>query len=290
MGTGTLTALEGIGETTSRVIAQSYRGETPEYLVALEDGPGIPLGAGAEHRSGLRGDCHSHSSWSDGGASIREMALAARSLGHEYLAVTDHSGSATYAHGLDPERLRAQLEEIATLDEELAPFRILTGMEVDIGADGSLDLDDEALAELDVVVASAHSALRMERRAMTQRLVMALANPHTDILGHPTNRKVTGRGRPPSDFDAELVLAAAQRFDKAIEINCRPERQDPPDDLLELVVGWGCKVAIDTDAHAPGQLEWINYGCDRAAAASVPLDSVVNSWPRDELLAWTRER
>lgn len=287
---GTLTELEGIGETTSTVIAQAHRGGTPAYLVTLEAGPGIPLGAGGPYREALRGDCHSHTVWSDGGASLREMALAARSLGHEYLAVTDHSGSASYAHGLDPGRLRAQMAEIGDLNEELAPFRILTGMEVDILADGSLDLEDELLASLDIVVASAHSKLRMERRAMTERLVMALANPHTDILGHPTGRKVAGKGRPPSDFDPELVLAAAKRFDKAVEINCRPERQDPPDELLALAVEWGCKVAIDTDAHAPGQLEWLNYGCDRAATASVPLASVVNTLPGDDLLTWTSGR
>jgi putative hydrolase len=160
-------------------------------------------------------------------------------------------------------------------------------MEVDILEDGRLDLDDELLASLDVVVASVHSKLRMPADEMTPRMVLAMASPHTDILGHCTGRIVVGRGRPQSEFDPELVFAACSRFDKAVEINSRPERLDPPDDLLALAVEWNCKIAIDTDAHAPGQLEWLPYGCDKAARADVPVESIVNSWATDDLLAWT---
>src|SRR5205085_413989 len=234
----------------------------------------------------LKGDCHTHSHWSDGGAPIEEMAKTAQALGHEYLVMTDHSARLTIAHGLSAERLRDQLLEIERLNEELAPFRILTGMEVDILEDGTLDMTDEMLGQLDVVVASVHSKLSMDREAMTKRMVLAMANPHTDILGHCTGRKVVGRGRPQSKFDAELVFAACARFDKAVEINCRPERQDPPEDLLQLALEWGCKVAIDTDAHAPGQLEWQNYGCDKAARMDVGADEVVNTMTADGLVSW----
>jgi putative hydrolase len=215
------------------------------------------------------------------------MARAAIALGHEYMVLTDHSPRLTVAHGLSPERLAEQLVEVAELNERLAPFRILTGMEVDILEDGRLDLADDLLAGLDVVVGSVHSKLRMAAAEMTERMVVAIASPHVDILGHCTNRMVTGtRSRPQSEFDPDYVFAACARFDTAVEINCRPERMDPPDELLELALDYECKVSIDTDAHAPGQLEWLPYGCDKAARHAVPLDQIVNSWDADTLLAW----
>jgi putative hydrolase len=258
---------------------------TPAYLAALDDAP-LDAGEGAELRAALRGDCHAHSTWSDGGAPIEAMARAAMALGHEYLVMTDHSPRLTIAHGLDRDRLLAQLDEIAALNERLAPFRILTGIEVDIFEDGSLDQDEDLLARLDVVVASVHSKFRLPEREMTERLVLAVASPHVDILGHCTNRKVTGRGRPGSVFDADLVFAACARFDTAVEVNCRPERQDPPEELLALALEWGCKVAIDTDAHAPGQLEWQAYGCDKAARLGAGPDDVVNTMTAADLVAW----
>lgn len=283
---GRLQDLEGIGPSTGGVVAEAHEGCVPRYLAELERTSVVPLGKGAPHRAALRGDCHSHSTWSDGGAPIEVMARTAIELGHEYLVITDHSARLTVAHGLDADRLRAQLDEIADLNGRLAPFRILTGMEVDVFEDGGLDLDEDLLGELDLVVASIHSRFRLDREAMTRRMVLALASPYTDILGHMTNRKIVGRGRPPVDFDPEVVLAAAARFDKAIEVNCRPERQDPPEELLELAVEWGCRIAIDTDAHAPGQLEWLNHGCDKAARCGVAPDQVVNSWSATDLVAW----
>ncbi|MBL8778121.1 MAG: PHP domain-containing protein [Acidimicrobiales bacterium] len=284
---GTLTELDGIGDSTGTAIAEAAKGLVPEYQRKLEESTVVPLGAGRDIREALRGDCHLHSHWSDGGAPIADMAATAQALGHEYLVMTDHSPRLTVAHGLNRDRLLAQLDEIEALNAELAPFRILTGIEVDILEDGTLDQDEDLLARLDVVVASVHSKLRMEPQLMTQRMVLAMASPHTDILGHCTGRKVVGRGRPPSDFDAEIVFAACARFDKAVEINCRPERQDPPDDLLDLALEWGCKISIDTDAHAPGQLEWQNFGCDKAAAHDIAVDEIVNTWAADDLLAWT---
>ncbi len=290
----TLTDLPGIGKSTAEVITQAASGEVPTRIAILEERTQIPLGAGADIRAAIKGDLHSHSTWSDGGASISAMARTAMDLGHEYLVVTDHSPRLTIAHGLNRERLLGQLEEIAVLNEQLAPFRILTGIEVDILVDGALDQDSDLLERLDVVVASVHSKLKMETREMTERMVLAVASPQVDILGHCTGRKVKGFGvdltevRPQATFDAELVFAACARFDTAVEINCRPERQDPPAELLDLALDWDCKISIDTDAHAPGHLEFQNFGCDKAAAHGIDPAQIINTWPAEELLAWTR--
>jgi putative hydrolase len=284
---GKLTDLAGIGPTTGKVIAEALDGGTPAYLAELEEETVLPVGEGAALRAALRGDCHTHSTWSDGGAPIEKMARTAIALGHEYMVLTDHSPRLTVAHGLTAERLRAQLDEVDRLNEELAPFRILTGIEVDILPDGELDQREDLLARLDVVVASVHSKLRMERAEMTRRMVSAVASPHVDILGHCTGRKLVGRGRPPSVFDAEVVFAACAQFDTALEINCRPERQDPPDDLVELALDWGLRFAVDTDAHAPGQMEWQVYGCDKAARHGIDPDRIVNTMAADDLVAWT---
>ena len=286
-----LQELPGVGDKTAAVIIEALLGRTPEYLEQLEREPQPELStAAAEYRRLLRGDCHSHSDWSDGGSSIRDMAEAAIGLGHDYMALTDHSPRLTVAHGLDREGLTRQLKVVAGLNDELAPFRILTGIEVDILEDGALDQDEGLLAELDVVVASVHSKLSMEARFMTRRMVAAIESPHTDILGHCTGRKLVGRGRKPSSFDAQAVFRACVDTGTAVEINSRPERRDPPRELLEQAVAMGCLISIDTDAHAPGQLEWLGLGCEQAAGASVPPARVVNGWGLDRFLAWTARR
>lgn len=285
---GTLRELSGIGEVMERTILEALAGEVPVYLRRLEATGGRPVfELGADLVAALRGDCHAHSEWSDGGVPIREMAEAAREIGHEYMALTDHSPRLTVANGLSPDRLREQLDVVAQLNAEMAPFRILTGIEVDILEDGSLDQKDELLARLDVVVASVHSLLRQDSEGMTRRMVAAMANPHSDILGHCTGRLLTRRGRPESTFDAEVVFAACARFDKAVEVNSRPERKDPPKRLLRLAVEAGCRVSIDSDAHSPGQLGWQPIGCERAAACGITADRVVNTWSADQLLEWT---
>ncbi len=284
---GTLKELPGIGAVTERVIVQAAGDEVPEYLERLEAEHEGPVAAGgAELRARLRGDLHTHSDWSDGGSPIREMALAARDLGHEYVALTDHSPRLTVANGLSVERLLQQLDVVAALNEELAPFRILTGIEVDILEDGSLDQDPALLSRLDVVVASVHSKLRMPSAYMTPRMVAAIANPAVDVLGHCTGRMVTGnRSRPESEFDAEIVFEACRRFGVAVEVNSRPERLDPPRRLLGLAVETGCLFSVDTDAHAPGQLDWQPYGCERAQECGVKADQVVDAWPLADVLA-----
>jgi putative hydrolase len=229
---------------------------------------------------------HSHSDWSDGGDTIRDMAVKARDLGHEYLALTDHSPRLTVANGLSVERLREQLDVVEELNRELAPFRILTGVEVDILDDGALDQSQEMLQRVDVVVASVHSKLRMDGDAMTRRMVAAVSNPNVDVLGHCTGRLLVGRGRPESDFDADIVIAACKQFDTALEVNCRPERLDPPRPMLRKASEQGIKIAISTDAHATEQLEWQPYGTDRAAECGVTPERVVNALPADQLLEW----
>ena len=282
---GTLQSLPGVGETTAHVIAEALRGEQPGYLSKLlADQP-------ASERSGLRlalrGDCHTHSDWSDGGSPPAEMAQAARDLGHEWVALTDHSPRLTVANGLSAERLRAQLRLIEALNEQLAPFRILTGIEVDILEDGALDQREDLLRELDVVVASVHSKLRMPAGPMTARMLAAIRNPHVDVLGHCTGRLLGGaRGsRPESVFDADAVFGACREAGVAVEINCRPERMDPPDRLLRLAAEVGCVFAIDTDAHAPGQLDWQGNGTVRAEKFGISADRVINARGADEVTA-----
>jgi putative hydrolase len=286
---GRLQTLPGIGEKTERVVVQALAGEVPSYLERLEaDRPDPAEGLGASLRALLRGDCHTHSDWSDGGSPIEVMAETARDLGHDYVVLTDHSPRLTIANGLSEERLRRQLDLVDEINEKLAPFRVLTGIEVDILEDGGIDQSPELLDRLDVVVASVHSKLRQEPTGMTFRMTRALENPYVDILGHCTGRIVVGRGRPESTFDAEAVFATAVAQDKAIEINCRPERLDPPRRLLKEAVEAGCRFSIDTDAHAPGQLEWQPFGCDRAVECGVDPDRVVNTLGAEDLVAWAQ--
>jgi putative hydrolase len=281
--------LPGIGKTTAAAVHEVLGGEAPAYLRELEErAPRLAAGPALDLLVALRGDCHSHSDWSDGGGPIEEMAEAASDVGHEYLALTDHSPRLTVARGLSPERLERQLDEVARLNESLAPFRLLTGIEVDILDDGSLDQEERLLSRLDVVVASVHSSLRMPRVEMTRRMLNAVRNPNVSVLGHCTGRRILGRPRPQSDFDAEAVFAACKEAG-TVEINSRPDRLDPPEDLLKLAKSIGCTFSIDSDAHAPGQLSWLRHGCEMAAAAGIGPEAVANTRPLPEFLAWARE-
>jgi putative hydrolase len=283
---GTLADLPGIGRTTGTVITEAARGDQPAYLAKLLERGFEPVAGGEAMRTELRGDCHTHSDWSDGGSPIREMAEAAIMLGHDWMVLTDHSPRLTVANGLSAERLTRQLDVVAALNEELAPFRILTGIEVDILDDGALDQTPELLGRLDVVVASVHSKLRMPGEEMTRRMVAAVSNPNVDILGHCTGRRVRGRPRPESDFDPATVFAACRDNNVAVEINSRPDRLDPPRRLLTHALELGCVFSIDSDAHAPGQLDWLPYGCERAEECEVPPERVINTKTLDDLLAW----
>ncbi|WP_405836083.1 PHP domain-containing protein [Streptomyces platensis] len=288
---GSLARLKGLGPKTTRVIEEALAGARPEYLTHLEEETGGPLVEGDQGqrlRQALRGDCHLHSDWSDGGSPVETMARAARDLGHTWCVLTDHSPRLTVARGLTAERLRQQLSLVAEVNERLAPFRLLTGIECDILDDGSLDQEPELLEQLDVVVASVHSKLRMDKGPMTRRLLAAVRNPLVDVLGHCTGRQITGKLRPESQFDAGEVFAACAEHHTAVEINCRPDRFDPPRRLLRLALETGTLFSIDSDAHAPGQLDWQIYGCARGEECGLPPERVINTWTERQLATWTR--
>lgn len=280
--------IKGVGESSLAVIREALAGEVPSYLADLRAKarpvPSVKLS--------LRGDLHTHSEWSDGTTPIELMASTAQWLGREYIALTDHSPRLKIANGLSSERLRDQLKIVAKLNAASSGFRILSGIEVDILDDGSLDQTPAMLDKLDIVVASAHSKLRMPRREMTARLLGAVRNPHTSVLGHVTGRLVKGsRGtRPQSEFDAAAVFAECAERGVAVEINSRPERQDPPDTLLKIAVDAGCLFSIDSDAHAPGHLGFVADGAARAEAAGIPADRIVTTWKMDRLLDWASAR
>jgi putative hydrolase len=284
----TLRRRKGIGDSTFGVIQEALGGRVPAYLTDLRERAGVQRSSAL--RGLLRGDLHSHSEWSDGLTSIDLMVAAARALGHEYLALTDHSPRLRVANGLSTERLRAQLEVVAGMSGD--GFTLLSGIEVDILEDGGLDQEPAVLRELDIVVASAHSKLRMERAPMTRRLVRAVSSDRVDVLGHVTGRLVEGsRGtRPPSTLDAKAVFQACAEHGVAVEINSRPERQDPPDELIAIALELGCLFSIDSDAHAPGQLSLLDYGAERAEAAGVPPERIVTTWPLARLREWTGRR
>lgn len=275
---------KGIGESTFSVIRQAQAGEVPDYLADLR-GEVAPERTSAL-RARLRGDLHAHTDWSDGTTPIDVMADAARALGHEYLAITDHSPRLRVARGLSSERLREQLPLVRAQSRD--GLTMLTGIEVDILEDGALDQDPDLLAELDIVVASVHSQLRMHAREMTDRMLAAVAQPHVNVLGHCTGRLVQGeRGtRPPSQFDARAVFEACAENGVAVEINSRPERQDPPDELIAVAMDAGCLFSIDSDAHAPGQLSLLDHGAERAEEAGVPAERIVTTWGLERLRAW----
>ncbi|QQR99554.1 MAG: PHP domain-containing protein [Austwickia sp.] len=288
---GTLTELPGVGPKTAAVIAEALDGGTPAYLADLEREAGPLATGGEEVLAATHGDLHSHSDWSDGGSPIEEMVATAMELGHSYLALTDHSPRLKVAQGLTAERLARQLEVVDAVNGAVGDgFRLLSGIEVDILDDGSLDQTEEMLGRVDVVVASLHSKLAMEPEAMTRRMLGAVRHPRVAVLGHCTGRYVVRRAgqkaRAQSQFDAEAVFAACAAEGVAVEINSRPERVDPPDELIELALGTGCLISIDSDAHAPGQLDFVQYGCERAARLGVPAQRIVTTWPRERVLSW----
>ena len=291
LGDGRLKSTKGVGGRSLEVIGQALAGGVPDYLQGLRDrADAPPSAAGAALLSQLRGDLHTHSEWSDGTTPIALMTQAAVLLGREYIALTDHSRGLSIANGLSEERLAHQLDVLAGFEEP--GLRLLPGIEVDVLDDGTLDQEAALLDRLDVVVASLHGHLRAESAEITARLLGAVGDPHTNVIGHITGRLVEGRRgqRPQSAFDADRVFAAAAEAGVAIEINSRPERQDPPDDLLARALEAGCLFSIDTDAHAPGHLDFLGLGAERAAAAGVPPERIITTWPVDRLLEWTHAR
>ncbi len=242
--------------------------------------------------SDIRADLHMHTTWSDGRADIRTMAEAARARGYSHIAITDHSAYIGLTHGLDAERLRAQRQEIAALNAAYAaqgvPFRILCGVEVDITPEGQLALPDDVLAELDIVVASAHIQLRQSPEAATERLLRAVRNPHVDMIGHPVGRMLGSREGAPVDIDA-LARAAAEHG-VLLEVNSGPTRLDLEGPAVRRALELGATIAIDSDAHHPDNLDWIRFGVITARRGWAGAAQVANTWSFEALQEWLRRR
>jgi len=250
-------------------IEAAYAGKLP-HLIAQSD---------------IRSDLHMHTTWSDGKLSVREMAEAAKARGLSHIVITDHSHSLGVASGLTVERLRAQRDEIRQVDAAMGPnFRVFQGTEMEIRNDGQLDFPDEVLAELDVVIASLHSGLRQPRDQVTARLLNAIHNPHVDIIGHPRGQLIPNR--EPADLDMDAVFAAAKEHGTVLEINANPHRLDLDDAHAKRAVELGVKLAIDTDAHAAGELDLIHYGITTARRGWVQPQDVINTWSTDEFVRW----
>jgi DNA polymerase (family X) len=240
----------------------------------------------------MKGDLQMHTTWSDGGVDVLTMAQAAIALGYEYILITDHSQSLGIANGLTPERVLAQRKEIDATNNKLAKqgqaFRVLQGIEVEVKADGVLDLPDETLAALDVVQASVHTQLAQPREKITERALAAIRSPHIDILGHPSGRLINEREG--GDYDWEAVFHAAAEYGVALEINSDPMRLDLDDVHARRAVELGCKLSISTDAHSPEGLRNMHYGITVARRAWVTPDVVVNTWPLAKLLKWAKRQ
>lgn len=286
---GTLQSVPGIGKSTAGVIGEAVGGELPAYLSSLQDKAGPLVGGGEDLLTRIQGDCHTHSTWSDGGSPIDEMVLTAIELGQSWMVLTDHSPRLRVANGLSAERLQQQIGVVDAINAALGDtFTLFKGIEVDILDDGSLDQTETMLSQLDLVTASVHSKLRMNEAPMTRRMLAAVRNPRVNVLGHCTGRLVTGsRGtRPPSAFDARAVFEACAESSTAVEINSRPERCDPPDELITLARDIGCLFAIDSDAHAPGQLEMKAYGAERAERLGIDPERIITTWDAERLREW----
>ncbi len=239
-------------------------------------------------RADLRGDLHMHTTETDGKNDIRTMAAAARDAGLEYIAITDHSQSLAMANGLDERRALAHAERVRAVDAEGIGIRLLAGIECDIKADGSLDLDNECLAALDIVIASVHSAFNQERAEMTARILKAMANPHVDILGHPTGRRLLKR--PPYPVDVESIVDAAARYRMAIEINCQIERLDFSDVHAKLARDRGVPLVISSDAHSKSAFPRLRWGVTVARRAWLGPEHVLNARPFEAFKASLRRR
>jgi DNA polymerase (family X) len=231
--------------------------------------------------SDIRGDLHVHSDWTDGTFSIAEMAAAAKARGYAYMAITDHSRRVAMAHGLDPARLSRQIDQIDRLNGKLDGIVLLKGIEVDILADGSLDLPDTSLARLDLVIASIHSKFDLSRNAQTERIIRAMDNPHVSILGHPTGRLIGVR--EPYEVDMERVITAAHERGCHLELNAEPERLDINDIYAQAAKSVGARIAISTDAHSKAALGYMRFGVDQARRGWLEPADVINTRPLTEL-------
>jgi putative hydrolase len=280
-GAGGLDRLEGVGAGIARTLAELVDTGHSSYLERLRNGlehnapaAAAPFEISPLVQMGYRGDLHAHSDWSDGGASVLDMGRAALGRGYEYLAITDHSPRITVVNGLGPERLLAQRRLIDEANRQLDGITILQGIEVDILENGLLDLPDDTLAALDLVIASPHLKLRQEPAAMTERMLRAVEHPHVDVIGHPTGRRPGSRAG--AQYDFETVFRAAAHRGVLLEIDCDPARMDLSPELAGLAASLGCRLSLDSDAHAPDQLLYVDLGIWMPRRAGIGTDRLVN--------------
>jgi len=281
--TDSLTSIEGVGEGIARVLSDLIKTGESRYLNRLREQMKQPA---LEDESDLdfedyQGDIHSHTNWSDGRATMLEMAQGAQALGYSYLGITDHSPRITVVHGLDAERLVAQSREMAEVQKQVDGLTLLQGIEVDILEDGALDLPDAVLEILDVVIASPHVKLRQEPAAMTERMMRAVSHPHVDVIGHPTGRRPGSREGASYDFEA--VFKEAARNGVALEIDCDPARLDLSPEMARMARDLGCNFFLDGDAHAPAEFAYVPMEMWMARRAGIPKDRILNFRTLDEL-------
>lgn len=281
--TDSLTSIEGVGEGIARVLSDVVTTGQSRYLNRLRELTQQPASEDETRLDFARyqGDVHSHTKWSDGRATMLEMAQGAEALGYKYLGITDHSPRITVVHGLDAERLVAQAREMAEVQEQVDGVALLQGIEVDILEDGALDLPDAVLEILDVVIASPHVKLRQEPSAMTERMMRAVSHPHVDVIGHPTGRRPGSREGATYDFEG--VFKEAAKHDVALEIDCDPARMDISPEMARLALECGCNFVVDADAHAPAEFAYVPMGLWMARRAGIPEDRILNFRPLDEL-------
>jgi putative hydrolase len=275
-----LASLPGVGAGIAKVIADVLDTGQSRYLDRLREQYGQPARAD-ESRLDLKkyqGDLHSHTKWSDGRATMLEMAQGAKALGYRYMCVTDHSPRIKVVNGLGAERLLAQSKEMAEVQEQVPGITLLQGIEVDILEDGALDLPDGVLEILDFVIASPHVKLRQEPQAMTARMLRAVSHPHVDLIGHPTGRRPGSREG--ANYDFEAVFKEAARHGVAVEIDCDPARMDLSPELARLALDLGCSFALSSDAHAPEEFAYVPMGAWMARRAGIPAARIVN-WNLD---------
>jgi putative hydrolase len=280
--TESLTSIEGVGEGIARVLTDLLGTGESRYLNRLREQMKQPVRDDESHLdfADYQGDIHSHTTWSDGRATMLEMAQGARALGYKYLGITDHSPRITVVHGLNAERLLAQSQEMAEVQRQVEGLTLLQGIEVDILEDGALDLPDAVLEILDVVIASPHVKLRQEPAAMTERMMRAVSNPHVDVIGHPTGRRPGAREGATYDF--ETVFKEAARRGVALEIDCDPARLDLSPEMARTARDLGCDFVVDADAHAPAEFAYVPMALWMPRRAGIPKDRIRNfrpAWP-----------
>ena len=278
-----LTTIEGVGPGIAKVRTELMETGHSRYLDRLREQMKQPARDDESKLDfdGYEGDIHSHSNWSDGKATMLEMARGAEAMGYRYLGVTDHSPRITVVHGLNAERLLAQSREMAEVQAQVPNVTLLQGIEVDILEDGALDLPDVVLELLDVVIASPHVKLRQEPAAMTERMLRAVSHPHVDVIGHPTGRRPGSREG--ANYDFEAVFKEAARHQVALEIDCDPARMDLSPEMARLALELGCNFSLDADAHTPGEFAYVPMGLWMARRAGIPKERIINFLPLDQL-------